>query len=331
MKQNFRWFPLLILVAVTLNLGADNTLSDRLACLIPYQLFGYRSGKVMNAEPTLDFTVPVQNGDGEYLQFFALGCSGSGNKGQKLVAGRMAAIADQGRIAFVLYLGDNFYGCGVSSVSDPQWQTKFEAVYHQPSLQIPFYAALGNHDYLKNSQAQVDYTGTQERWRMPDRYYTFSENVAPGVGVDFFAIDTEALLRGKAAEQIAWLDEKLGQSTARWKLVFGHHPVYTGSPDNDIESEVIREILEPLFDRHKIDAYISADSHTLEVHRSPSGLYYIVSGASSRPRTLRWEETTVFASAELGFVLIRLSKTEMTVQFIDAQGGIDYVHTIQHK
>ena len=45
---------------------------------------------------------------------------------------------------------------GVTSTSDPQWTDKWQDVYmSHKSLQLPFYACLGNHDYIENPQAQV--------------------------------------------------------------------------------------------------------------------------------------------------------------------------------
>ena len=40
-------------------------------------------------------------------------------------------------------------------------------------LQIPWYNALGNHDYGKNPGCQTEYESpNNDRWVMPDRYYT---------------------------------------------------------------------------------------------------------------------------------------------------------------
>lgn len=44
----------------------------------------------------------------------------------------------------------------MTSVDDKQWKDKWEDVYmSHKSLQLPFYACLGNHDYIENPQAQV--------------------------------------------------------------------------------------------------------------------------------------------------------------------------------
>ncbi len=56
---------------------------------------------------------------------------------------------------FLIALGDNFYADGVTGTDDTLWDTAFHDVYTAPSLNIPWYGILGNHDYHGNVQAQV--------------------------------------------------------------------------------------------------------------------------------------------------------------------------------
>jgi hypothetical protein len=46
-------------------------------------------------------------------------------------------------------------------------------VYNQSALQIPWCVILGNHDYHRNPQAQIDYGNhhVDGRWNMPDHEY----------------------------------------------------------------------------------------------------------------------------------------------------------------
>ena len=65
-------------------------------------------------------------------------------EGQVAVANGMAAEDEREPIDAVILLGDNFYNIGVESVTDPQWDSKFETPY--ANINLPFYPALGNHD-----------------------------------------------------------------------------------------------------------------------------------------------------------------------------------------
>jgi hypothetical protein len=89
--------------------------------------------------------------------------------GQRAVAAAMGDVCARRGCDLILYLGDNFYPTGVTSTTDAQWTTKFEDVYVAPSLAVPFWPVLGNHDYglvydASRAQAQVDYSASSSRW-----------------------------------------------------------------------------------------------------------------------------------------------------------------------
>lgn len=71
---------------------------------------------------------------------------------------------------FVVCSVDN----GVTSVDDYQWYSTFTSVFTASSLQIPWYAILGNHDYKGNPGAQIEYTKKKidDRWTMPGHLYS---------------------------------------------------------------------------------------------------------------------------------------------------------------
>lgn len=123
------------------------------------------------------------------VRFVAFGDAGQATQGgpaaQTAVGDAMAAVCAARGCDFALEFGDNFYLSGVTSLTDAQWQTKFEQPY--ASLKIPVFATLGNHD---NSQGpgegsantrgdfQVAYHKAAEnvskKWNMPARYYRFT-------------------------------------------------------------------------------------------------------------------------------------------------------------
>ena len=69
---------------------------------------------------------------------------------------------------------------GVSSVSDPKFQTHWSEMFlRYERLCVPWRLILGNHDYQTNPQAQIDFTNDQRRnrgglWQMPAPTYSFS-------------------------------------------------------------------------------------------------------------------------------------------------------------
>lgn len=100
---------------------------------------------------------------------------------QPQVARAMANLAANSTPApsFVLALGDNFYVNGVANAYDVLWNYLWTDVYlRYPSLCIPWYAVLGNHDYgggesysnaqVQRSQLQID----KGLWNMPAKNYS---------------------------------------------------------------------------------------------------------------------------------------------------------------
>ena len=297
------------------------------------------SSKVINERPTPKFEIPEKIPGTKYLQFVAVGDVGTGAGGQRDVAEAMAAKATQELISFVLFLGDNFYEYGVSSVYDPQWTSAFVDIYDQPSLQVTFYAVLGNHDYRSNPQAQVDYTRLSKRWRMPDRSYTFTRRIDDSTAVQFFCLDTDPLAylsigsakalndTGKELQQLRWLERELSESKARWKIALGHHTVYSGGEHGD--NEVMQYLLEPLFTKYGVDFYLAGHDHHLELLKPISGVNYVISGAGGKHRDVRWRDNTVYAATNLGFTYFRVSSHALVLEFLSRNGVLRYAHTFR--
>jgi len=255
----------------------------------------------------------------ETLNVIAVGDTGGGNKNQQIVADAMAKIAERESVSFILLLGDNFYIAGVKSVRDEQWKRKFEKVYHHPSLQIPFYAVLGNHDYGKNPEAQVKYTGKSPRWKMPAKYYTFNQKIEDGKEIQFFGLDTHIMVKRKSKRkiQLKWFKQALADSKAHWKIVFAHHPVYAGGKHGDTEG--FEKWLEPLLIDYKVDLYVSGHEHVLEALKPVSGVHYLVSGTGSGPTRIKQSSKDLFAKSALGFALLRISKEKIDVELINGK------------
>jgi len=274
------------------------------------------------------------------LNFVIIGDWGrNGEKDQVDVATQMAAAAGDIGAQFVISVGDNFYEDGVASVEDPQWQRSFEKVYAAPSLQVPWHVVLGNHDYHGNPDAQIAYSNTSHRWRMPARYFTRTEQIDARTAVDFFFLDTmpmaafdddEVHFRGKVPwhdtpKQLAWLEAALAASTAPWKIVIGHHPVYSGGHHGDTPF-LVQHVL-PLMAKHGVQAYINGHDHDLQ-HLQAGKVNLFCSGAGSKPRTTKETVHTKFAKGCSGFMAVALQPEQMGVRLIDDQGNLLYTASV---
>jgi hypothetical protein len=272
------------------------------------------------------------------VSFLAIGDWGAhGSLDQRRVAQQMGLTAEALSAAFVLALGDNFYPDGVSSASDRQFFTSWEGVYRGKSLQVDWYAMLGNHDYHGNPQAQVDYALKNSRWKMPARYYSVKKAVAPGVTAEFIILDTSpfvvqyygeadkrrALATADTVAQRKWLDSTLKASTAQWKFIVGHQHVYTGG-ERETQPE-LEALLVGRMKQYGVAAYICGHEHDLE-HLVPAGstTHYFVSGAGSEARKVRGREGSRFKGASPGFMAMSLTADSLVVQFVDRFGAMLY-------
>ena len=276
------------------------------------------------------------------INFLVVGDWGrNGEFHQKDVAHQMGLEATKNHSSFILSMGDNFYPDGVISTTDPQWNKSFEDIYTNYSLNIPWFTAFGNHDYRGSIQAQLDYSKISRRWRTTERYYSFEKTIpnssekALFVFIDSNPFD-ETLSRKSHSDlasqdkeaQLEWLEKTLATSTASWKIVIGHHPLYTTGVRRDKMLDV-RKVFLPIFEKHKVNAYLAGHEHDLQ-HQKPEGFtHYFVSGAGSEIRPVtKDEQQTKFAISDHGFMSMQLLKDKLNVQVINFEGKQLYQTTI---
>ena len=254
--------------------------------------------------------VIIQDGKSRF-EFMAVGDSGLASEYRKAVVDQMKRRGKQSDCTFLV--GDNFYDKGVTSTTDPNWKLHFLDPFAR-NFQMPFYACLGNHDYYGNIAAQVEYTQLHKQWKMPSPYYSFTESVAEGINVQFFVLDTTPIEEGdhSTRAQINWLRDKLEQSKAQYKIVVGHHPLYTGGEHG--RSRRNYNHLASLFDEFQIDLYICGHDHDLQLHDTGRGWLHLVTGAGSKLRSVSWVRTTMFAKAASGFAKIILTSDQLGIE-----------------
>jgi len=268
----------------------------------------------------------------ESLKFLVFGDWGrNGEADQTQVAAQMAWVAKALPARFVISVGDNFYEDGVTDVHDPQWQSSYEQVYADPALQVPWHVILGNHDYQGNCDAQLAYAKTSTRWRMPARYYQQTHRLDAITTADFFFLDTTPMLEEyeldddmmakirtqDAPAQLDWFKNALAASTAQWKIVFGHHPVYSGGQHGDTP-ELIKSIL-PVMLENQVQVYFNGHDHDLQ-HLVAENMNFICTGAGSQVRATESIEYTRFAKADSGFTSVSLAAAKMVVRMVDNTG-----------
>lgn len=282
-------------------------------------------------------------GGAQQVNFLVIGDWGRDGDGfQTKVATQMVKVARAQPINFVVSVGDNFYEEGVRTTHDRQFTTSFEHVYADSSLQVPWYVALGNHDYQGDPQAQIDYTRVSPRWHMPAPYFSVVRKIDDSTTVELFIIDTTPFVTEYKAEpkyarvahadtrpQVRWLDSALAASTAQWKIVFGHHPVYSASPKHGNTPELVRYV-KPLLEKYHAQVYVAGHDHNLQdLHTT--AVEYFISGGGSEARPAGHSVRSRFSATSAGFLSVQLTPTTLRARFINPAGATLYTTTVARQ
>lgn len=240
------------------------------------------------------------------VHLLAVGDTGSGNANQQAVADRMAELHRRDPVDLVLMAGDNIYPDGDIAL--------FDAVFRRPYREllqagVPFHAVLGNHDIRTDKgQAQL----RQPLLGMAGRWYSLRRGP-----VEFFMLDTNS--RPGWSQQLPWLEKALAASTARWKVVVGHHPLYSAGIYGDNPTAIAR--LTPLFRRHRVQLYINGHEHAYERSVPLDGTTYLgVGGGGAWLRPILPNERSARAISVYSFAELTIDDRQLRIDAWDSRG-----------
>eukprot|EP01041_Mallomonas_annulata_P012253 gene12253-25750_t len=282
----------------------------------------------------------------------------SGSYWSVLVAKAMATYADANPADFLIALGDNFYNNGVASTTDSLWTSLYTNVYNYDSLQIPWYAIFGNHDYGSNKgagslQAQIDFGVYKfdNRWNAGHCYmnsYTVpnSETTVDIVYIDSTLIAPEETYMTSTAsgvssdtqkelqqEQLACMTSYLANSKASFLIVAGHYPLFSTGKNSPGDMTSMVEAVLPLFEKYQVDMYFAGHDHRLEYleYTTSSGrtMDFVISGAGGKPDNqltsgISSAADSKFAAATGGFAFAEVSSTSINIKMVDYTGAVLY-------
>ena len=237
--------------------------------------------------------------DSEKLVILVLGDGGTGEAGQYRVGQAMSQVCRERQCDFALMLGDNIYENGIEVKSRDsvdasyreiigQFEDKFESPY-QPFRDLAgfhFWVALGNHDYRKNAiAAMLTYSEFSTLWRFPTFHY---EVPLLPQWIQIYALHTDTEERRDLnGLQIASAKKALcaERQPDRWKLVFGHQPVYnSGHHRGDSKEERTKSLIEnPLIRECGVHVYLAGHAHHQE-HLTAQGFEQVVQGAAGKSK-----------------------------------------------
>jgi tartrate-resistant acid phosphatase type 5 len=234
------------------------------------------------------------------------------------------------------------------------------------------YSVLGNHDWRtsrEGAMAQVRFLERTAPFYMDGIAYRVTPSAARGE-IELFAIDTEVLLssttvyKAKLADDaselthhsvekpLPWaapqseaernmvrnLEEALRNSKARWKVVLGHHPLWSTSGGKFEQARALRALILPTLCRYA-DVYLAGHEHTQEVHTDTCAaaklsdyvdpLLHVVTGSAAKMRPTNTafirhqlrshpELRTLYARGlTWGFAHLTFEREKMTVRIVE--------------
>ena len=116
------------------------------------------------------------------------------------VAAQMNVTALERGVQFVVNTGDNFYWCGIEDTDDFQVAADWLEPFAAASLQVPWYGALGNHEYGYSVEAQLQLSKKHPRWVMDGRYFSRRLPLGGDAHATLVFIDTSPCVREYRSE-----------------------------------------------------------------------------------------------------------------------------------
>jgi tartrate-resistant acid phosphatase type 5 len=253
--------------------------------------------------------------------------------------------------------------------------------YDNPRAQIEYhYSEKYNSDHLwylpdrcyqfsANAQSNCKLPETATKTSDDDETTSIDSNINEGFHVDFFALDTNGAdeemqydrpeLISTLHTDIQQLHDQALQSSARWKILFGHHPCYTASAghgragkrlreqtpysystyenyrENEMDNQLPGFGLEAVLTNAGVDAYYAAHEHVFQYHYEPTispNLHHFCCGASGAE--IRHGNGLMGGfdkhqainwtgkPKQYGFVAVEIGYDQMITKFIGADGQV---------
>lgn len=234
--------------------------------------------------------------------------------------------------AFLLHAGDLINRAN----TDNQWGEWFYAGGWMHAM-VPSFATPGNHEFYLDENKHETIT---KHWRPT---FNLPENGPAGFeeqvycvnyqDVKLISLSSELILEyaSDSACQVQWLEKQLQENTSRWTIITMHHPIFSAGEGRD--NKTLRDALEPLFRKYKVDLVLTGHDHTYgrgvsetspQKKRQPlKGPVYVVSVSGPkmyRPGLMPWVQRAA-ANTQL-YQRVVVEKKKIRVEAYTANGEL---------
>lgn len=223
--------------------------------------------RVLSApEPTADATFTVLPESGQPFNFVVFGDTRSHAEDHALVIA--AIMLEASDSVFAIHTGDLVSVGGVEA----QWD-EFFAIEAPLVRQIPLMAAFGNHELAGGRTLfEAAFKAPPTSTSTSDLHYSFDVGPIHVAVIDPYELDFDP--------HEDWLAEDLDSSTARYKFLVTHAPLFTFS--NHAPAVDLREWLVPLCESTGVQAVFMGHNHLYERFFG-HGIQFVVTGGGGAP------------------------------------------------
>ncbi|KAH9582275.1 Calcineurin-like phosphoesterase domain [Trypanosoma melophagium] len=236
-----------------------------------------------------------------------------------------------GRRKLGLFLGDNFYPYGIRSFREPRFHRDLHKKFLQfPELRIQYYATSGNHD----ERPRFLYRN-KPHWKFPSPYYNTGVLQSGETTIEIFVFSTNPYeIRTSQrfhVKQAKWLDRVLTNSTAHWKIVMTHEPIFDFVNLKHFPRST--GYIHPLLKKHKVSLLVCAHLHGVFLHGVDGGYYQLISAGfvSNLATSMHSERPLGYNHLGNGATALLVNHNDITVLAADAKGHLIFQHKIPHR
>ncbi len=300
----------------------DGERFEKIAASLIQAGYTQRRSLVISKDDLMLFRKPVSSGgdtQSKPMNFLLAGDTGSGKPQIYNIVREMTKRHLANAVDGIFLLGDNLYdGHSVARSLQTLFTEPFAPLL---SRNIPFYAALGNHDYHSGrARGEVEFAPFKMVGR---RYYSLDYGVGQD-SVSFFVCDSESLKSGDEA-QLQWLTSAVGTSNSVWKILLLHTPL-EATEFHHGPSGQLRHLLQPVMG--EVDVVFSGHNHIYERREIVDGTLHVTSGSGGQltTGTMTPDKGRAVGYNKLGsFVQMEINGGAMALTVRNENG-----HTVDH-
>lgn len=218
-------------------------------------------------QPSAELVGPPELGDP--MSFVVFGDTRTNHaEHANVIDGILLKMDQSDHAAFVVNTGDLTNTAG----NEEEWGTFFE-IEHPLISVVPILVVFGNHEFFLGRTAfEAYFQAPPTSTSSSDRYYSADIGNVHLVVIDVGTMTEEP--------QEQWLEDDLAASTAPFKVVSLHSPLYTNS--NHSPNLMARDAFGPIFEAQGVQVVFSGHNHCYERFVG-YGSYFITTGGGGAP------------------------------------------------